>query len=133
MRKVLAVSISRLYDRCVHQNGREPSREELYDMARWAWRSHEAESCQLVFACVHGTIREVFAVQEWFSCGEARNRPELRPYAPQGSRRYQEIEQDIEEDRRIAFIGNVADCTNQFVGKEAPRLCGPIGYTTVNS
>ena len=129
---VLAVSITKLYDRDVQQNGRRPSGEELYDMARWAWRSRNAESCQLVFACVHGKIEGVFEVQEWFSCGTARKRPELRPFAPAGSLRYQEIEEDIESDRRMAFVGRVADCANQYIGKEAPQLCGPIGYTTVN-
>lgn len=129
---MLAVSITKLYERFVQQHGQEPSRENLYDMARWAWRSREAESCQLVFACVHGKIEGVFEVQEWFSCGEARNRPELRPYAPEGSLRYQEIEKDIVEDRRVAFIGKASDCAEQFVGNDAPRLCGPIGYTTVN-
>ena len=49
-----------------------------------------------------------------------------------GSRRYHEIEEDIEENRRIAFVGKVADSANQFLGNKAPRLCGPIGYTMVN-
>ena len=133
--EVLAVSVTRLHDRFVKKNGREPSDADVYDMARWAWIriGDRAMSCRLVFACVHGRVKGVFEVQEWFSCGEARNRPELRPSAPEGSLRYKEIERDVEENRRKAFIGNVADCANHFVGKEAPRLCGPIGYTTVNS
>ena len=101
-------------------------------MSRWAWRSREAWSCRIVFACAHGIIEGVYEVREWFSCGEARKRTELRPYVIEGSRQYKEIEDDIERDRRIAFVGNVADCAKLFVGKDAPRLCGPIRYTKVN-
>ena len=129
---VLVVSITKLYDRNVQQNGRRPTGDELYDMARWAWRSRDAESCQLVFACVHGKIEGVFEVQEWFSCGTAKKRPELRPNVLEGSLRYKEIEKDIKLNRRMAFVGRVADCANQYIGQDAPRLRGPIGYTTVN-
>ena len=132
MKNVFAVSITRLYEAFVAEKGRNPSVDEIYDMARWAWRSSKAGSCQLVFACAKGTVKGVFEVQEWFFCGEAGRRPELRPDEPEGSRRYHEIAKDIEEDQRIAFVGKVADCANQFIGKKAPRLCGPIGYTMVN-
>ena len=103
-------------------------------MARWAWLriGDRAKSCGLVFACAHGRIEGAFEVHEWFSCREARNRPELRPYALKGSRRYQEIEDDIEKGRRQAFVGRVASCAKQYIGKEAPRLCGPTGYATLN-
>lgn len=132
--EVLAVSVTKLHDRFVMQNGREPSDEEVYDMARWAWLriGDRAMSCRLVFACVHGRINGVFEVQEWFSCGVVRNRPELRPYAPEGSARFLEIEKDIDKDERRAFVGRVADCAGRYIGEVAPRLCGPIGYTTVD-
>ena len=131
-KKVLAVSITRLYDRFGQQKGRMPSEDDIYDMARWAWRSREAESCRIVFACVHRTIKGVFEVREWFSCGAARNRPELRPSATDDGIRCQEIEDDIRQGRRMAFIGNIADCARRFIGKDAPRFYGPIGYLTVN-
>ena len=129
MTDVLAVSITKLYDGFVQENGREPFKKEIYEMARWAWRG--PNPCRIVFACVHGKIKAVFKVREWFSCGDAKNRPELRPCVSEGSRRYHEIEVDIKENTRKAFVGDVASCAKQFVEKRAPRLYGPFGYTKV--
>ena len=68
----------------------------------------------------------------WFTCGAARTRPELRPQVPVDSPMYAEIERDIEQDTRKAFVGRVADIAQRYRGTRAPRLCGPIGYTTVS-
>ena len=92
---VAAVRINVLWGRFRDQNGQDPQGNEIYEIARWAWCG--IQRCPLVFACQARIIRGVYEPDEWFWCAEARNRPELRPYAPEGSERWMEIENDIEE------------------------------------
>ena len=53
-------------------------------------------------------------------------------YTPGVAQPCLEIEKDIDKDERRAFVGRVADCAGRYIGEVAPRLCGPIGYTTVD-
>ncbi len=129
---VAAVRINLLYRRFINQNRRTPNDAEILEIARWAWWGIRRYS--LVFACVNGEVRGVYKVDEWFRCGEARRRPELRPTAPRGSVRWNEIENDINKDRRYAFIGHRASCADQFIGTPAPAFNprNPVTWTQVN-
>lgn len=130
--EVIAVRINVRWRRFYDENMREPQGTEIYDIARWAWRIRPTS--QLVFACQDGIIRGVYKVDEWFRCGKARNRPELRPYAPEGSVRWHEIENDIRDNRRHAFIGCPAACADQFIGTNAPVFNprNPVTHIQVN-
>ena len=129
---VAAVRINVRYQKFIGQNGREPNDAEVLEIARWAWWG--IRRYPLVFACVDGKVKGVYKVDKWFRCGEARMSPEFRPCTPEGSVRWNEIEKDINDDRRHAFIGHRAACADQFIGKPAPAFNprNPVTWTQVN-
>lgn len=122
MNDVLVVCISRLYRTWMENHPfSQPTDEQILEMARWAWNCQRDPLPDLVFAQVGGEIKGVFVVDRWFVCGEAANEPDLKP-AIDGIRDRNDIEQDIDDNYKMAFIGHVADYANIFIGGQIPKV-----------
>ena len=133
VREVTAVRINVCYDRFVKAEGREPTEDEIYQIARWAWKRLCPQ--QLVFACVKGRIRGVYeVVGKWYWCGEARGRSELQPDYPNAPKfqeiRIREIKGNIEKNDRILQVDTqLKSLTSETTGiLMSISICCDIAY-----
>lgn len=129
--EVMEVCISELYGKFVREYGREPDAAEILDMARWAWRCR-ADTPRLVFAEAEGEIKGVIEVDRWYNCGEARANAALLPNVrPNGTREIADVQNDIAQNRRKAFVGHIST-RGQYVGQNVPGFGGnPVRYVTL--